>query len=144
VNKELIAKHIEQIETALIVLEKYREIKAADLERSLELRWTVERGLEVVMQGVFDVAAHILASELKNDWDDYTTLLEKLGVHGVVPNEFAQKFKTMAGFRNILIHEYSQVDFRVVEKVLREQLNSFHEFVGYIVNYMERQGGPAA
>lgn len=136
VNEELVAKYVAEIERALAVLEKHQPVTAADLARTVEHRWTIERGLEVVMQSVFNIAAHLLASQFKNDWDDYTTLVEKLGVHGVLPKSFAEKFKGMAGFRNILAHEYIEIDLSVVEVVVNKQLGSFREFVRYVLKYL--------
>jgi uncharacterized protein YutE (UPF0331/DUF86 family) len=137
-DRDLIFKHLSEIEAAVAVLEKHRSVTAGDLERSVELRWTIERGLQVVIQNMLDVAAHILASEFKNEWDDYRGLIEKLGVHDVVPSIFAQELKGIAGFRNILVHEYMEVDLAIVEKVLKTQLDTFREFAQYIVQYLDK------
>ena len=67
-DRELILKKLEQIEQALQVLERHRTHSAKEFERSLETRWMVERGLEIIMQAVFDIGAHILAADKKNDW----------------------------------------------------------------------------
>ncbi len=138
IDRELISKKLEQIEQALGVLEKRHTLTASELELSIETRWSIERGLEVIMQAVFDVGAHLLAADLKNDWDDYTGLIEKLGVHGVLPTAFAQKFKAMAGFRNILVHEYLEIDLHVVEHVLNHELPSFREFVRHVMRYLQQ------
>lgn len=138
-DRELIAKKLEQIEQALEVLERQRKYSAKDLERSLETRWMVERGLEVMMQAVFDIGAHVLAADKKNDWEDYAGLIEKLGLHGVVPEGFARRFRDMAGFRNVLVHEYLEIDLHILERVLKEELENFHKFVRYIMEYLERK-----
>jgi uncharacterized protein YutE (UPF0331/DUF86 family) len=138
-DREIISKEIESIERALGVLERHRNVKKDDLERSMELRWTVERGLEVTIQAVFNIAAHLLAADFKNDWDDYTSLLEKLGVHSIVPMDFADKFKAMAGFRNILVHEYAEVDLTILAGVLNNELDAFRRFVAYVLKHMEKK-----
>jgi uncharacterized protein YutE (UPF0331/DUF86 family) len=56
--------------------------------------------------------AHLLASEIKNDWEDYGEVILKLGKHGVIPEEFSDQIKGMAGLRNILIHEYQRSRLR--------------------------------
>ena len=137
-DRDLIFKHLSEIETAVAVLEKHRSVTAGELERSIELRWTIERGLQVVIQNILDIAAHILASEFKNEWDDYRSLIEKLGVHDVVPSIFAQELKGIAGFRNVLVHEYMEVELAIVEKVLKTQLDTFREFARYIVQYLDK------
>ena len=140
-DRELILKKLEQIEQALQVLERHRTHSAKEFERSLETRWIVERGLEIIMQAVFDIGAHILAADRKNDWEDYAGLIEKLGLHGVVPEEFARRFRDMAGFRNVLVHEYLEIDLRILERVVKEELENFRKFVRYIMEYLERKAG---
>ena len=138
-DRTLILNHLTKIEAAVAVLEKHRMVTARDLERSVELRWTLERGLQVVIQNILDVSAHILASQFKNDWDDYRSLIEKLGVHDVIPVSFAEQLKGIAGFRNVLVHEYMQVDLEIVEKALRTRLNTFREFARYIMQYLDKK-----
>jgi len=87
---------------------------------------------------VFNIAAHILSSQFNNEWDDYFTLLGKLGDHGVLPKEFADNFKKMSGFRNILVHEYDIIDLSVVQKVMNDELNDFKEFIKYVQTFVQK------
>ena len=137
-DRDLVFKHLSEIESAVAVLEKHRSVTLGDLEGSVELRWTIERGLQVVIQNILDVSAHILASDFKNDWDDYKSLIEKLGVCKIIPSDFAEELKGMAGFRNVLVHEYLQVDLAIVQKVLRTQLDRFRRFGHYVVQYLDK------
>ncbi|MDD5434603.1 MAG: DUF86 domain-containing protein [Nitrospira sp.] len=44
----------------------------------------------------------------------------------------------MAGFRNILIHEYASVDISKVYDVLQNRLNDFKKYAGFIDNYLSK------
>jgi len=138
IDKDYIQKEIEELQNALIVLERHSDIDITVLERDIERRWIVERGLIVVMQSVFNIAAHILSSQFNNEWDDYFTLLGKLGDHGVLPKEFADHFKKMSGFRNILVHEYDIIDLSVVQKVMNDELSDFKEFITYVQAFVQK------
>jgi len=52
IDKDYIQKEIEELQNALIVLERHSDIDITVLERDIERRWIVERGLIVVMQSV--------------------------------------------------------------------------------------------
>ena len=65
-------------------------------------------------------------------------IIDKLGERGIVPSEFAQAIRGMAGFRNILIHEYASVDMKKVYDVLHNRLDDFRKFAGYIEMYLSR------
>ena len=107
---EVIEQHIQNMEEALTNLSKYKNISFEEFQRDLSLIWIVEKGLEILIQNLLNIGAHLLASEIQNDWEDYGEVILKLGKHGVIPQEFSGRIRGMAGLRNILIHEYLQID----------------------------------
>lgn len=44
----------------------------------------------------------------------------------------------MAGFRNILVHHYLDVDIEKVYSVLQDELDHFLEFVKYVEKYLSK------
>ena len=95
----------------------------------------VEKGLEILIQNLLDIGAHLLAPEIKNDWEDYGEVILKLGKHGVIPQEFSDRIKGMAGLRNILIHEYLRIDLNKLFDYLKYRLEDFIQFIRYIREY---------
>jgi len=62
-----------------------------------------------------------------------------LGKSGIIPGEFAEVFAQAAGFRNILVHIYEDIDTSILHMFLTEQrLEDFDEFAGYIAQYLSR------
>jgi len=116
-------------------LGKYRNISFNEFQKDLSLVWIVEKGLEILIQNLLDIGAHLLASEIKNDWEDYGEVILKLGKHGVIPQEFVDQIKGMAGLRNILIHEYLRIDLNKLFDYLKYRLEDFVQFIRYIREY---------
>jgi uncharacterized protein YutE (UPF0331/DUF86 family) len=136
-NWEIIEQHIQNMEEALTELGKYRNISFEDFQRDLSLRWVVEKGLEILIQNLLDMGAHLLASQIKNDWEDYGEIILKLGKHRVIPEVFSDKIKGMAGLRNILIHEYMKIDLDKLFDYLKVRLEDFVLFIKYIRAYQK-------
>ncbi|MGA2316618.1 MAG: DUF86 domain-containing protein [Thermodesulfobacteriota bacterium] len=134
-NWEIIEQHIQNMEEALAQLGKYRNISFNEFQKDLSLVWIVEKGLEILIQNLLDIGAHLLASEIKNDWEDYGEVILKLGKHGVIPQEFVDQIKGMAGLRNILIHEYLRIDLNKLFDYLKYRLEDFVQFIRYIREY---------
>jgi uncharacterized protein YutE (UPF0331/DUF86 family) len=134
-NWEIIEQHIQNMEEALAQLGKYRNISFNEFQKDLSLVWIVEKGLEILIQNLLDIGAHLLASEIKNDWEDYGEVILKLGKHGVIPQEFVDQIKGMAGLRNILIHEYLRIDLNKLFDYLKYRLEDFIQFIRYIREY---------
>ncbi len=132
---EVIEQHIQNIEEALLHLHKYQSIPLEDFEKDLGLVWIAEKGLQILVQNLLDIGAHILASEVKNDWGDYGEIIIKLGKHGSIPQEFSDKIKGMAGLRNILVHEYLRIDLKKLVDFLNNALDDFVQFIRFVRRY---------
>jgi len=136
-NWEIIEQHIQNMEEALTELSKYGNISFEEFERDLSLRWIVEKGLEILIQNLLDIGAHLLAAQIKNDWEDYGEVILKMGKHRVIPQAFSDKIKGMAGLRNILIHEYLKIDLDKLFDTLKVRLEDFVLFIKYIREYQK-------
>ena len=102
-DRQIIEQHLQNMEEALSNLMRYHDISLEEFEKDLSLIWIAEKGLEILIQNLLDIGAHLLASEIRNDWDDYGEIILKLGKHGVIPTDFSERIHGMAGLRNILV-----------------------------------------
>ena len=135
-DQETIERHLENMEEGLAEFSKYKGLSLEELQRNLSLQWALEKGLQMLIQNLLDIGAHILAGDFKNDWDDYSEIIVKLGDHGVIPTEFAEKIKGMAGLRNILVHDYLRVDLEKLSEFIRFRLEDFLDFMRFIREYL--------
>ena len=138
-DRQVIEAHLQNMEEALANLGRYRNLSLEELRKDLSLVWIVEKGLQILIQNLLDIGAHVLASEIKNDWDDYGEIIFKLGHHGILPMDFSERIQGMAGLRNILIHEYLRVDVPKLYDYLKNRLSDFNEYMSYIQKYLEKQ-----
>lgn len=128
------------MEEALANLRRYQGLSLKEFSKDLSYIWIVTKGLEILIQNLLDIGAHILASEIKNDWDDYSEIIIKLGQYEIIPEDFSKQIQGMAGLRNILVHEYLRVDEKKLYDYLKDRLTDFTEFMGYIQQYLDKKG----
>lgn len=88
-----------------------------------------ERYLQLAIQAVLDVSNHIVADMNLNLPSDSKDLFQLLATHKVLPVPLSKKLLLMAGFRNVLVHEYLEIDRRRVYRVLRDELGDFEKFI---------------
>ena len=55
----------------------------------------------------------------------------------VLPGAFGARFRRIAGFRNVLVHDYIEVDLAVVSRVLGENLDDFEEFARLVERHLD-------
>ena len=66
------------------------------------------------------------------DVPDYATAILELGRLEVLNGGFAKEFSCVAGFRNVLVHGYLDVDLTLLHRLLNERLDDFETFAGAI------------
>jgi uncharacterized protein YutE (UPF0331/DUF86 family) len=137
VDAQVVRRHLLAIREALGVLANHAGAPLSALEANHEERWTVERGLQLCAQNVLDVATHIAAAEGR-DVPDYASAIGELGSLGILPPDFASEFSSVAGFRNVLVHGYLEVDLPLLHRLLNEKLNDFETFTAHIENYIRQ------
>ncbi len=102
-------------------LEPLRARDRAEFDADPYLRDIVERNLQVAAQCVIDIAHRIIALEEAEKPRDYYEAILRLGELGVLPPAFARDLSPLAGFRNVLVHEYVALDwdevFRSLQKI---------------------------
>lgn len=137
VDAGVIYHKLTQLEHYTEQLEKHRHVTAIELEQDLDLAWTVEHGLQLSIQIVLDIGTHILSGE-GIIVDEYGDVFGELAKLGILPLEFVRDIAGMAGFRNILVHEYGKVDMERVAGVLQNHLDDFRQFARYVIKYISR------
>lgn len=125
----LVAKKLAFIETCLRELRS--EARPAMLHEVRELRF-VEHTLQIAIQSAMDAASHIVSDERLGEPTTNRALFDVLAKNGWIPEALAQGLARMAGFRNILVHGYAEVDPTVVRDVLENHLGDLDAFVAAV------------
>ena len=108
-------------------------------ESDLMLQWAVEHRLQIAAEALFDVGSHILAGEFQESVDEYREIPGRLRARGVLSEATARRLEGLAGFRNVLVHEYADVDLRRVHASL-DRLGDFDAFLADVDGWLARTG----
>lgn len=133
-------RHLAALDTALQQLRRHVGAPVDSLRGDLDALWAVERGLQICAQNSLDVATHLVASAGR-DAPDYASAIDQLADLAVLPPDFARRFRAMAGFRNVLVHGYLEVDVERLHRVLNHHLDDFVEFAGHVERFLARGAG---
>ena len=138
-DRTIVRRHLLALDRAMQVLRKYQGLSVADLESDVERLWIVEHGLQLCAQNVLDVATH-LAAAAGRDVPDYASAIDRLVELDILPQDFASRFRAVAGFRNVVVHGYLEVDLQLVQRLLSERLEDFGEFARHVSAFLEANG----
>jgi uncharacterized protein YutE (UPF0331/DUF86 family) len=126
-DRDLIEKKLAQIVT--YVSELRRMARPEAIRHDVREERFVEHTLQLAAQAALDVASHIVSDESLGEPQANRELFDLLARGGWVDPVLAQRLSRMAGFRNILVHGYGDVDLAVVEDVVRNRLDDLLQFV---------------
>ena len=116
------------MEEYIRLLERLREYPRESLVRDPFVYGNVERYLQLAIQTVIDISNHILAERKIQGITEYRDLLERLGSEGIISNDLAETIAPMAGLRNILVHEYLEINRERLYEILQQRLDDFKDF----------------
>lgn len=94
--------------------------------------------LVTTVEGCVDVAQHVGASEQYPSPASNADALRQLGERGVIAADLADELARAVGFRNVLVHQYAEVDDRIVRRVL-DRLEVFDHFVAQVSAWLAAQ-----
>jgi uncharacterized protein YutE (UPF0331/DUF86 family) len=123
----LVAKKLALIETYVHDLRTLGRLDA--LRRDVREERFILHTLQLASQATLDVASHIVSDERLGEPDTYRALFDLLARHRWIEPALASKLEKMAGFRNVVVHGYAEVDLGVVEDVVRNHLDDLLGFV---------------
>lgn len=140
-DPSVIRRHLLALDEALQTLRKHQGRSLEELRSDREERWVVERGLQLCVQNVLDVATHLVASAGR-DVPDYASAIDQLAELEILPRDFASEFRAVAGFPNVIVHGYLDVDVEIVRRLLNERLDDFAEFAAKVNRYLVEKQKP--
>ncbi len=91
----------------------------------------------VAIETCIDIGEHIIAADKFRAPMDYADVFRVLGENKLFPEDFTRTLEKMAGFRNRLVHVYSDVDDKMVHEFLRTRLGDFEKFKEFVLKFIE-------
>jgi uncharacterized protein YutE (UPF0331/DUF86 family) len=133
-----IERRLEKLSVCLKKLEPFKSKEKDEIIQDPYLQDIIERNLEVSAQAVIDIANRIISIEGLEKPLDYYDAIIRLGEAGILSLKFAEKLAPIAGFRNILVHDYLDINWDEVYNNLH-QLHDISKFMTQVKNWMKEQ-----
>lgn len=129
-DADLLAKKLAAIETAVREVRSLGQLSL--LRNDLKERRFFEHTLQIAIQAALDAAAHIVSDHRLGEPRTNRELFRLLAAGGWVQPALAHELEKMAGFRNVIVHGYDEVNLDVVEDVVRHHLDDLSTFVAAV------------
>lgn len=131
VDATSIESRLERLRALLAELDEIREGGRQAFEADPRLRLATERALQLAIQACIDVAGHLVAELDLPLPPDYRSLFPELTAAGL-DSDLAARLGDATGLRNILVHDYLDLDKNVIWGAL-DHLDDLRGFAAFVV-----------
>jgi uncharacterized protein YutE (UPF0331/DUF86 family) len=139
VDPDVVRRRLRQIDRRVAALRAIAAGREGDFVDDDALQAQAERHLQVAVQSAIDIALHILAEDSSETPEDYATAFLLLARIGLIDRPLADRLRSAAGLRNVLVHTYLDVDPRRLWAHLRD-LDDLIAFAAAVESYVQRSG----
>lgn len=92
--------------------------------------------LQRAAEQIIDLANHVIKQKKLGLPKESRESFDILSKAGVIPGELADKLKGMVGFRNVLVHQYEDLDVKIMVDVIEHHLGDLVDFTNHVLEYM--------
>jgi uncharacterized protein YutE (UPF0331/DUF86 family) len=95
----------------------------------MEKHYEIERLLELLVITASDIVFHLISSKGEAVPSSYKAAFLRAGEMGIISEKLSNKLALSAGLRNILVHEYEEIDYPLVHKSIPMAIRDFAAFL---------------
>lgn len=96
-----------------------------------------ERAFEIISQLILDICTHIVATRNLPTPNHYADCLIKLLNEGILDKKYQQKFQDLIKMRNLIVHQYGEINFELLFKALTTLNDDFLIFQKSILTWID-------
>jgi uncharacterized protein YutE (UPF0331/DUF86 family) len=139
VDTEVVDARLRELSRRLRRVEARKPASIKALAADEDLQDILTRNLELAIQTCIDIAFHLCGAHGKVP----TTAAEafaELANFELIERSLAKRLQRAVGFRNVLVHEYTQVDWKIVMRVIRTDTRDLAAFGKAVLKLLEQRG----
>ncbi|HDO35945.1 MAG TPA: DUF86 domain-containing protein [Nitrospirae bacterium] len=139
VDPLLIGRKIAELERYLGQIGEYTDISVKKYEEDWKTQRIVERTLHLMIELCIDIANHIISDKNLRMPTSYADTFRVLMEEGFIRRTLFNRLEKMAKFRNIIVHQYEQVEPEIVVSILKKNLKDFEEYKKAILKVISEE-----
>src|SRR3989304_7075966 len=123
-NRSGVLDHLRELNAAVNDWERYRTISLEELKNDRDKLNMVLHAMLVSIQSAIDISNHIIAEKKLRKPATYRETFEILKEADLISLKQSESLSDLAGFRNVLVHIYWNLDIKEIYGVLQNDLES--------------------
>lgn len=125
----VIENKISSIKKYLKILQQFNRYSKETIKNDLIIRGSLERYLYLAIQSTIDLAEAIISYKRYRKPSTFSEAFDILCEERIITKALATKLIQMTGFRNIMAHDYEQIDYDIVYSILHKNITDIKKFL---------------
>jgi len=127
IKAEVLRKRLNKLDEYLAILRGLQKYSFDEFIADPQHYGSVERFLHLAIEAINDMGNHVVAELDLGEVNWYSDIPALLARADHIDDSLQEKWIRMIGFRNPLVHEYIEIDRKIVHDVLRNRLGDLEE-----------------
>ena len=137
VDKALVLRKLAELEEYLGQIREYRNITIELYSSDWKIQRIIERTLQIMIETCADIAGHIISDRGYRIPKSYADTFKVLQEENMLEKELFETMEKMAKFRNIVVHNYGNIDASIVVNIIKRHLDDFLTYKNAIINMLK-------
>jgi len=138
IDKDVVTSRLSHMREHTKFLKNVTSIPFEEFESDQRNCLSAQHAAQLAIECAIDIGSHIISALDLGQVETYAKIFETLALNGIIDKSLAEKLSKMAGFRNILVHEYLAVDLKLVYENIRQGIDDFIAFVKAVTAFLEK------
>ncbi|MGB9723293.1 MAG: type VII toxin-antitoxin system HepT family RNase toxin [Chloroflexia bacterium] len=138
---QVVVRHLQQLQQYLQRLYALQSLTREEVLTDWRAQSQVERNLQLAIEVVISVAEQMVALLNLPTPESAGAAIAAIAQAGVISSDLGRDLEMAVGFRNILVHNYMEIDYELVYKALQENLGQFERFIEQVARFIHEQRG---
>jgi uncharacterized protein YutE (UPF0331/DUF86 family) len=136
VRPEVIRKRLNKLDEYLSILNSLQKYSFSEFIGDPEHYGSAERFLQLAIEAISDLGNHVVADlglGVVNWHSDIPTILAQ---HEYIDAELKERWIQIIGFRNVLVHDYLDIDRKIVHEALQHRLDDLERLRNVFAQFL--------
>jgi uncharacterized protein YutE (UPF0331/DUF86 family) len=130
----IVTRKLTEMEETLRRLREHLPTDYEEFSKNWARQKVVERALQIMIEAMIDIGERLIALEGGSPAETSVAVMERL--QALVVSR-ASRYAPMVCFRKFLVHQYEQVDLKILYGIVSQKLEDVEAFGAEIKTYVE-------
>ena len=133
IDENLVLAKASRVEDHLKRIQEKRSVKLDEFLADLDRQESILFNLQMAIQNCIEIAAHIISDEDLGVAGSTNEMFYMLQENGYLTPELTERMIAAVGFRNLILHEYGNVDLRKVYEIAHQDIEDLNRYLRAVI-----------